>query len=229
MQSQIKQLFIVFTLIFLCQTDLAATPSSNFNLKVGDLLFQDLNCGTMCNGIGQVTYGIHNTYMSHVGMIVSTKNNQPIIIEAVTRGVVETPLADFLNQSLDDTGRPRVLVERLVPSERKLIPAAVKYAKAQLGKPYNATFIPNSGKSYYCSELIYVAFWVANKQQSIFHTNKMSFKDPYTGQVTADWNAYFTALKIPPPEGLIGTNPGMLSRESVVQLVYQYGNLRIHH
>jgi uncharacterized protein YycO len=203
--------------------------SPNFQFQVGDLLFQDLNCGILCNGIGEVTYGINNTYISHVGMIVKIDHNKPIVIEAISKGVTETPLTVFITRSLDKHQRPRVIVARLKKSYQHLIPVAVKYAKAQLGKPYNATFTANQGKSYYCSELIYAAFRYANNNRSIFQLNKMSFRNPATHKTTAAWTEYFAALKATPPEGMLGTNPGMMSRESAIEILYQYGGIRTHH
>lgn len=225
-KHKISYISIILYLIFICNVSLVS--AAPFKLQPGDLLFQDLNCGILCNGIGEVTYGINNTYMSHIGMVVRATQQQTIIIEAKSNGVVETPLNKFLVRSHDSNGQPMVVVERLIPKYQSLIPGAIKYAKQQLGKPYNATFIPNNGKSYYCSELIYNAFLNANNQTSIFHKHKMSFNDPKNGLITKDWQEYFKQLKVSPPEGMLGTNPGMLSRESDLIVVHTYGNLRTH-
>lgn len=204
------------------------TYASALELKPGDLLFQDLDCGTLCDSIGEVTYGVNNTYISHVAMVISTDKENALVIEASSHGVVETPLNKFLDRSHDSMGKPMIIVERVIPKYQKLIPKAIQYAKLQLGKPYNDSFVPNNGKSYYCSELIYQIFLYANNGESIFHTHKMSFNDPKTGHITRDWQEYFKQLKVPVPEGMIGTNPGMLSRESALIIVGKYGNLRVH-
>ena len=222
-----KNLLILITFLCLLISNVSASKQI-FSLKVGDLLFQDLNCGILCDGIGEVTYGVNNTYMSHVGMVESVKGKEPIIIEAIGPGVIETPLHVFLNRSHDKDNKPMVMVGRLTPSYQHLIPGAIKFAKSQLGKPYNSTFIPNKGESYYCSQLIYDAFSHANQNKSIFGLNIMDFTDPKTHQTTPEWKSYFADLKIEAPQGQIGTNPGMMSRESDVQIVYSYGKLRIH-
>jgi hypothetical protein len=203
--------------------------AGSFKLQVGDLLFQDLNCGILCDGIGEVTYGVNNSYMSHVGMIESINNGNPVVIEAIGKGVVETPIKIFLARSHDKNGKPMVVVGRVKPQFQNLIPEAITYARIQLGKPYNDSFAPNNGTSFYCSELIYKAFTYANHNQPIFRLNIMNFADPDTKQITPAWTKYFNQIHATPPQGQIGTNPGMMSRESDIMIVYQYGKLRIHH
>jgi len=223
----LKSLGMVLVCIFVAQG--AFANASPFKLQPGDLLFQDLNCGTLCDGIGEVTHGINNTYMSHVGIVISVSHKHTMVIEALSKGVVTTPLQTFLARSLDAQHHPRVLVERLKPQYQYLIPQAIKYAKQQLGKPYNATFVPNNEQSYYCSSLIYSAFLYANdNHNSIFHTHAMSFKDPHTQVTTHAWQEYFRQLHATPSEGMIGSNPGMMSRESALTVVHVYGKLRVH-
>ncbi|MCC2625241.1 MAG: hypothetical protein K0R14_1114 [Burkholderiales bacterium] len=222
--NKIRNLFFIFTFIIISYNSLA--NSKQITLKSGDLLFQDLNCGAFCDGVDEVTYGINNTYISHVGMVIVDSKGQVKVIEANSQGVVLTPLPKFLGYSHDSSGKPMVIVERLKPEYQYLIPKAIEYAKLQLGKPYNKTFVPNNRISYYCSQLIYAAFLSANHGQSIFHTHKMSFKDPKTGKTSLIWQNYFDQLKANTPEGLIGTNPGMMSREASLEVVYKYGKLR---
>lgn len=224
--NKIKNIFFIFTFILILYSSTA--NSDQFKLRPGDLLFQDLNCGALCDGIGEVTYGINNTYISHVSMVIYDSNKQLEIIEANSQGVVLTPLTKFLSYSHDQDGNPMVIVERLRPEYQKLIPGAINYAKSQLGRPYNKTFAPNNSTSYYCSQLIYAAFLDANSGQSIFHTHKMSFKDSKTGQITLNWQNYFDQLKTKAPEGMTGTNPGMMSREPALKVVHTFGALRQH-
>lgn len=217
--------FLIFIAILFSITTIYANHDQ-FRPQIGDLYFQDLDCGVLCDGINQVTKGAGNTYVSHIGMVAEIKNGQPLIIEAAGNGVMLTPLNSFLNRSHDQSGAPRVMVGRLKPKYQNLIPASVGYAKKQLGKPYNATFYPNKGQSFYCSQLIYQAFLVSDNGQSIFHTNKMNFNDPVNHKTSKAWQAYFKTLHVAPPQNLIGTNPGMMSSESVVTIIYTYGKLR---
>ncbi len=201
------------------------TPQT-FKLQKGDLLFQDLNCGQMCDSIDSVTFGYHNSYVSHVAMVISAESN-PQVIEADSKGVVITPLTSFLQRSLDENGKPRVMVGRLTQQYQALIPAAIKIAKAQLGKPYNPTFIPANGKAFYCSELIDYSFKQANNQP-IFHELPMNFTGGSDKNILLLWQNYYNALHSKVPQGVLGTNPGRMSRESGITIVYFYGHLRQH-
>ena len=224
---QNKKLYLLFSILCIVITSVMA-KSPVFKLQTGDLLFQDLDCGVLCDGIGQVTYGINKTYVSHVGMVEITSAKEPVVIEAIGDGVVETPLATFLARSHDTNNHPMVMVGRLTTQYQDLIPSAIKYAKRQLGKPYNASFSPDTEQSFYCSQLIYSAFAAANQNNSIFGQNQMNFNDLISGQITPAWKEYFAKLKVAPPQGKPGTNPGMMSRESEITIVYRYGNLRLH-
>lgn len=202
--------------------------ASDFTPQVGDLLFQDLDCGTLCNGINNVTHGINNTYMSHVAIIYSIDNNLVMVAEANSKGVTLEPLSKFLKSSRDKNGRPMVIEERLKPQYQALIPGALAFIKDNLGKPYNATFIPNDNKSFYCSELIYKSFQAANNNKPVFKTHAMDFNNPKTGKIENSWQEYFNNLHTKAPEGMIGTNPGMMSRDDKLIIVHQYGQLRTH-
>lgn len=196
-----------------------------FDLQNGDILFQDTNCGSFCDAIDSVTIGYHNSYVSHAGIVIQSNENY-YVVEAISTGVVKTPLKKFLARSLDDKQNPRVMVGRLKTSYQYLIPSAIKFASAQLGKPYNSTFVPNSGISYYCSDLIYSAFMQSESSPSIFHKHPMSFSDAKTHKILPIWENYYKDLHAKIPQGLPGTNPGQISRESSLDIVYYYGKLR---
>ena len=77
---------------------------STFKLIPGDILFQDSDCGPFCEAIEKVTFGVNGAKFSHVGMVIPEANNQLVIIEAITAGVVKTPLDTFFNRSFDADG-----------------------------------------------------------------------------------------------------------------------------
>lgn len=196
-----------------------------FQLKNGDLLFQDLNCGQLCEGINRSTYGVDHTTVSHVGMVVSVNGDQPQLVEAIGAGVTLTPLDQFLLRSEDMVGHPRVMVGRVDDQEKPLIPAAIKAALHDLHAPYNATFSP-TGPGFYCSQLIIHSFFEANHNRSVFATYPMNFKEEGHEKFPAAWVHYFSDLKKPIPQGEIGSNPGQLSRDAKVHVIYFYGELR---
>jgi hypothetical protein len=217
-----------FLLFLLCWCSLAsADVFDKFQLESGDLLFQDLNCGKFCDGINSVTYGYNKSYVSHVAMVIVGGESHPQVIEALSDGVVTTPLKVFLNRSLDGDNQPRVMVGRLKPQYYNLILPAINAARSELGKPYNSSFIPASGKSFYCSELIADSFQKVNHNQEFFHSYPMNFNDAH-GKTLQLWYDYYRELNTPIPQGALGTNPGMMSRESMLDIVYYYGGLRVH-
>lgn len=217
--------FLLLLLYWCFWASVSASPV--FQLESGDLLFQDLNCGKFCDSIDSVTYGYDNTYVSHVALVIDATKSHSRVIEAASRGVIITPLNEFLQRSLDSQYHPRVMVGRLKPQYRYLIPKAIANAKNELGKPYNDSFIPSSGKSYYCSELIADSFYAANNNRTFFHTHPMNFADS-KGKILPLWDDYYNKLKIKVPQGVLGSNPGMMSRESMLVIIYYYGSLRRH-
>jgi len=195
-----------------------------FKLKIGDLLFQDLACGVLCDGINSTTYGYKNRSVSHVAMLVSTNQPEPRVIEAVSAGVKLTSLNEFLVRSLDKEGHPSVMVGRVDRQTQLLIPEAIKAAMKNLNEPYNASFSPNA-KGYYCSQLITHSFFEANQHSPVFASHPMNFKIDHSNRFSPAWVDYFAELKQPIPQGKLGNNPGMLSRDPKIKIVYFYGNL----
>ena len=203
-----------------CGRDISCKNSA-FKLQEGDLLFQDLDGGQLCNAVEKVTTGYNGAKFTYVG-IVAKEGGDFVIIEAVSKGVQVTPLKDFLNKSLDAEHRPKVAAGRLKLPYRCLIPSAIKEAAALKGKPYDKIFVIGND-AYYCSELVYEAFLRANKNKPVFTLEPMTFKDPDTGDIFPPWKEYFSKLNVPVPEGRPGINPGGISRSPVLDIVYVYG------
>jgi len=193
-----------------------------FTPEPGDLLFQDLDAGPLCDAIEAVTEGVGGAKFSHVGIAARSNDGRAIVIEAGGGGVKTTSLEQFLARSRDARGRPKVVVGRLRPAYRHLIPRALDEAVALLGKPYDKVFaIGNDG--FYCSELVYEAFRRANGGQPLFDLAPMTFRDPATGATLPTWADYFRKLDAPVPEGQPGINPGGISRSSAIRIIHAYG------
>ena len=195
----------------------------DFALQEGDLLFQDLDCGAVCDAIEKVTRGYHGANLSHVGIVAKDTADSFVVIEAVSDGVKATELQSFLERSFDAENRPKVVVGRLKPHFRRLIPSAIKNAFALEGKPYDKTFVINND-AYYCSELIYEIFLRANDNKPVFTLQPMTFKDPDTGDFLAAWQEYFSKSGASVPEGEAGINPGGISRSLALTIIHAYGN-----
>jgi hypothetical protein len=197
----------------------------NFTPQAGDLLFQDSDCGVLCDAIEKVTEGYQGMNFSHIGIVAKDANDNFVVIEAVSSGVQATPLQSFLSRSFDNKGRPKVVVGRLKEPYLYLIPSALKEAFTLRGKPYNKVFVIGND-TYYCSELIYEIFLRANDNKPLFLLQPMTFKDPDTGVTLPAWKEYFSRLNVPVPEGQPGINPGTISRSPVLTIVYEYGTPR---
>jgi hypothetical protein len=192
--------------------------------EAGDLLFQDLDSGPLCDAIEKVTTGYEGASFSHVGIAAADDNGGIVVIEAVSSGVEVTPLPTFLGRSLDAKGRPKVVVGRLKKAHRHLIAPAIEEAFVLKGKPYDKVFAVDND-AYYCSELVYEIFRRANNDTAVFELQPMTFREPDSGQTQRVWQEYFSALGVPVPEGRPGINPGGISRSTALVIIYKYGSL----
>lgn len=179
------------------------------NYQTGDLLFQDLNCGDLCNAIEEVTTGYKDQKFSHIGLVY-LRNDSVYIIEAIGNDVHLTHIVRFLERSDDP-----VVQARLKPEYSKLIPKAIQFSLQQQGKPYDEPFLYNNGK-YYCSELIYDAFAFANNGKPFFKLEPMTFKKPGSQEFFPVWVEYYEKLNLKIPEGQPGINPGGISRSDKI-------------
>lgn len=186
---------------------------------LGDLLFQEGYSGDFEEAIRTVTPSYQGHQFSHVGTLCFL-NGEPMVIEAISKGVVYTELNSFLQRDCDANGRPRVMVLRLKQHLVHVIPHAIKHMHQLVGKPYNSTFNLNNDE-YYCSEIIYKCF-LQPDGKPIFSLYPMTFKHPQSGETFEKWEAYFENLKAPIPEGELGLNPGGLANEEVLELAYSF-------
>lgn len=189
-------------------------------LKKGDLLFQDIDCGPLCDAIESVTYGLDGAHFSHVGIVSQIKEGKIMVIEAIGDKVQETNIDKFLERSKDKFNRPKVVVGRL--KNNSIVEKALAKIRGYIGKPYDDEFnIDND--SYYCSELVFLTF-LDNKGKKIFKTHPMTYKSSKTAEYFKPWVDYFNKLKIDIPEGKPGINPGGISRSDKLNVIYRFGN-----
>ncbi len=212
--KKILTLFIGF--LFLCFYG----KTQDFQYHTGDLLFQDMDCGALCDAIENVTPAVNGKHFSHVGMVYVVQDSV-WVIEAIGKDVHLTPLAEFLNRQKNAEGKPKVIVGRLQKAYRHLNARAIGYAISLRGMPYDDEFRMNNGK-YYCSELVYEAYKEANGQRAFFHLYPMTYKDPVTGKTAPAWKQYFKDLGKKIPEGKPGCNPGSIALSDAVEIIREF-------
>ena len=203
-------LFLIFTLPASSQISEADSISL---LKDGDLIFQDMDCGPLCDAIEAVTEGYGGKDFSHMGMVYH-RNDSLYVIEAAGSAVRLTTLEKFSKNTKKD-----MPVLRLKEKYRHLIPTAIDFSLKQLGVPYDDEYVYNNG-AYYCSELIYDAFLFANGGKPFFELSPMTYKQPGKDEFFTAWTEYYNALGKPIPEGLPGCNPGGMSRSDKLKKAF---------
>lgn len=203
--------------------------NDEFNLQIGDILFQDLDSSPLCDAIEKVTPGFNDYNFSHIGIVVELGDpdcinsdyiyqNDIKILEAIPEKVKTTRLDSFLNRSFDSDSMPKVVVGRLKKQYHFLIEDAVSFLKSKIGVEYDHYFIEKNNQ-YYCSELIHEAF----SKDSIFFQKPMTFLEPETGKIMDIWDEYYKNLNFEVPQGKIGINPGIMSISQNIEIIHHYG------
>lgn len=223
------------TLIIFIFSSCVAEKEKEFQLQVGDFLFQDLDSSPLCEAIESVTPGYNNGNFSHVGIII--KGGDPIlqnvdskfeekyfynlqqdyrVLEAIPAEVTTTRIDSFLNNSLDSLSNPKVIVGRLKVEYRYLIKDAIRFLNGKIGVKYDDEFLLNNEK-YYCSELIYEAF----KKEDIFELAPMNFMKK-ENKIMPIWQNYYDKLNMKVPQGELGINPGLMSISNKIDIIYDF-------
>lgn len=193
----------------------------SLSVQEGDLLFQQSNCGPLCDAIEEVTQGFRGAKFSHIGLVFCHQDSF-FVIEAISKGVTITPLGTFLERSLDNHGHPKVCIGRLKKEFTYLIKPTIGYAMEYVGKPYD-NYYSMDNDSYYCSELIYLAFYRANNNKPFFPLQPMTYISPKSGKTFPVWESYFKSMGVPVPEGKPGINPGGISQSPNLNIIYSFG------
>ncbi|MCO4294605.1 hypothetical protein NF867_17220 [Solitalea sp. MAHUQ-68] len=201
---------IVFLLTVICSI-VSGQTLDKIQLKNGDLLFEDLDCGPLCDAIEQVTQSYGGNHFSHIGLVY-IKADSVFIIEAIGAKVQLTPLERFTGRTTHKIyiGRPKI--------SQQVIDKALTFSVSKLGVEYDDVFLYNNEK-YYCSELIYDAFKYANHNKPFFKLEPMTFKRPGSNEFFPVWIDYYKDLGTEIPEGKLGINPGGISRSNKIEIL----------
>lgn len=185
--------------------------SQKSKLKTGDLLFQKMNCGELCDAIHAVTEGYQGNDFSHLGIVIIEKDSI-FIIEAAGNAVRKVTLEQF-SKNTETT----MYIGRVKSKYKKIIPQVISFSKQQIGVPYDDDYLYNNGK-YYCSELIYDAFLNAYGKP-FFELKPMTFMQPKSNDFFPAWVEYYQNLKVEIPEGEMGCNPGGISTSDKIKII----------
>lgn len=202
---------------FLLLATLSSCVSSVYEPRDGDLLFQVSGKSDFSEAIASATMAIDSIQFVHVA-ILELENGKPFVIEANdSLGVVRTSLDTFLSNSPSINGKPGVVVKRVKDTE--VARQAVVNARKFIGAAYDWHYLPNNDKLY-CSELVYESF-LTHSGDHVFSTTPMCFRDK-DGTMPEFWMELFQSLGEDIPEGVPGTNPNDMARDSVLVEIVRY-------
>jgi len=226
-----KKSIIILSLLCIACSNHSNKENTDFQLKIGDILFQDLDSSPLCDAIELVTPGYKEGNFSHIGIVSDVLPKNPFcfdgsynykenirILEAIPDKVKTTRLDSFLNRSFDNNKNPKVIVGRLKPKYQYTITNAITFLKTKIGIRYDKEFILNND-SYYCSELIYEAF----EKDSLFKLEPMTFLHPETQETLEGWRKYYSKIETQIPQNKLGINPGAMSISEKIEIIHIYG------
>ena len=212
-----RSLFFIFLIVPLF---LEAQPWKAFRFESGDLLFQDLDCGEICDALRGSSAPLDGKHYTHVGMAYRVKDSL-WVIEAYGQGVQIVPLNRFMERSITGNGKTRVSVGRVPAEFQSLAGRAVGFALEQRGIPYDHEYTYDNGR-YYSSELVFDAYKAAHYGKALFDAGSMSFRDPSGSRITTRWEKYFEEIGVQPPEGKSSISPAGLAADENIEIVRSF-------
>ena len=211
-----RRLFIIFLLTLVVKQGFSDNHLQQITntsvLKECDLMF----CVSgKPDAITDVTHGVDEMAINHVAIFHKDKQGS-YAIEATHKGVCMNSIDSFINRNTVQKRNQQIVIGRINHDSidiSKSISNALKY----IGRPYDFYFEPGDS-AIYCSELVQISF-VDHKGKLLFHTIPMSFHND-SGEITAFWKNYYSKAGMNVPEGAPGSNPGELSREKIIKMLY---------
>ena len=205
-------LFYSTTIIF-CRHAFAQNAPLQ-TIKEGDIIFQKLPCGSLCDAIITTTPCKPGMAFNHCG-IIHYHGTMLYVIEAIGKTVKQTPLAEFEKRDTEKviyTGRVKPMKEA---ANQQLTAKTIEKALHYIGTPYDDAFLPGD-KALYCSELIWECYY-DNGGKRLFSLQPMTFKSPATGITFPAWTDYYTEIAQPIPEGIPGINPCAIANSDIIE------------
>ena len=222
MNKNLKQNYILLLFFFVLVSCNSKQKNNEFELKQGDLLFQNTGTGEVSNAIKDVTATSFSKNYSHVG-IAMQKEEEWFVLEAIPiKGICQTPIVKFLNRNRNKFNKSQTTVARLESYYQPYISKAIEYGVERIKTPYDDIFLWDDD-SYYCSELVYKMFSSQDLlTDSIpFLTHPMTFNDS-TGNPLPSWKTYYKKRNHQIPEGIEGTNPNLMASSPHIKFIHDY-------
>ena len=191
-------------------------PRYTKKLREGDIIFQKLPCGGLCDAIIATTPCKPDMAFNHCG-IVHLEKGQPYVIEAIGKAVQQTPMSTFVLRDSDKViyiGRVNWFYTSV---GNWCMSKGIEKARHYIGTPYDDAFLPGD-TALYCSELIWECYR-SSTGKPLFPLLPMTFKSPSTGTTFPAWDAYYKELGIPVPEGVAGINPCAIANAPLVEMM----------
>ena len=186
-----------------------SSPFEVGDLRTGDLLFQTEGVSDFSQAISTATAKDTVSFV-HVAIVnVGDDGNIEIIEASPQYGVRICSIVEFLKITRAQKDVPSYTVMRLEGDYP--VAQAVERARTFIGQPYDWYYLPDNGKMY-CSELVYEAF-LNGEGEHIFNAAPMNFRAA-DGSMPQFWTDLYNELGIDVPEGVPGTNPNDLSKDS---------------
>ncbi len=197
---------------------------ARFEPRPGDLFFQELGEHPDADDLPRELAGWAGRVVDHVALFAPDAFGAPGLIEAFPPRVSWCGLSVFLTRHLDGHGHPAVFVGRLRPPLQPLIPGAIDFARSRIGRPFDEWY-EDGDDAYYCSELIARAFREANGGREVFPSAQLHFGDRGGATtVSSYWQRHFSRAGRTVPNGMVGSNPGLLSRFDQLHIVAVFGD-----
>ena len=211
MEMNFKTAF--FVPLFLLMLMSCNEQDKPLDLQTGDILFRGRQSSELSKAIDDVTQTGQAHHYTHMGIVEFSNDTLWVLHAAPQKGVCKELLEQFCGWD-DET--VKVGHYRLKNRNKAQIHRAINRGHAELGQPYNYTYIMED-EGYYCSEFIYELF----APDSVFQLDSMTFIDPQSGQFHPGWVKHYRKLGIAIPEGKLGCNPnGMAASDNLIFLGY---------
>ena len=188
-----------------------AARLSASQLQPGDLLFVSASQDGLSGAINDATARAGQISYDHVGLLAG-QGDAADVLHADQEGSRAQPLSDFLREAADK--QRQVDAYRLRDVQPAVIADGIATARGLLGKPYNATYVPNQD-SLYCSDMIERAF----RAHGLFALQPMNFRNPDTGVIAQWWVDFYADHGMAVPQDVPGSNPNDMARSPVLQLL----------